>query len=747
VNSFPRLLARTQGFRLGRPVRFTLAPDGRRLLFLRSLGGEDPVRRLWILDVATGEERLLADPLTLGAATAAPSAQERTRRERARDRSSGIGDYTTDQAVRVVAFTASEGLHVVSPDSGEVTALPARTPLTGATLSPDGRTVAYVSGGGLRVIGVDGSGDRALASPEDPERPTEPAGLERPSEPAGPERPTEPAGPERPSEPAGPDRSTELADPEVPAGAAGPRRPGVSGEPDVTYGLAEHVAAESMGRYRGFWWSPCSDRLAVARVDNGPVQTWYLVDPSRPGAVPAAHRYPTAGTPNADVTLWIVDLDGARVEVRWDRAAFEYLVRVVWDAHGLLVVVQDRAQKRLRMLTVDPATGDVTTVAEATDPAWTQIVPGVPARLATGQVIWTVDAGSTRHLTVDGAPVTPAALQVFEVLGVDGDTVLFGASDEPTEQHLWTWSAADGLQRLTSEPGRHSGHRAGGVTVVDSGTLSGGGVTVRGGDAGSRTVSSGDLSSPVVAKVSLIRAGGREVRTAVLLPTGWQGERLPVLVDSYGGPAGQRAVADRRAYYASQWFADQGFAVVVADGRGTPGRGPAWERAVYLNRADPLLEDQIEALHAVAARHPEVDLGRVGIRGWSAGGYLAALAVLRRPDVFHAAVAGAPVTDHLLYDTHWQERFFGDPRVDSGPYERASLIEDAPRLERPLMLIHGFLDDNVFPVHTMRLSAALVAAGRPHTVLPLPGASHMASDVDLLTPQLLFFRSALGIDL
>jgi len=481
-SSYPRLLARTQGFRLGRPVRFTLSPDGRRLLFLRSLSGDDPVRRLWSLDLTTGEERLLADPLTPGTTTTAPSAQEQTRRERARDRSSGIAEYTTDKAVRVVAFTVSEGLHVALPESGEVTTLPARTPLTDARLSPDGAAVAYVSAGTLRLISVDGTGDRALAPPAEPSTPRAldlPGGLELPG-------------------------GSDTLD-----------------GPEVTYGLAEHVAAESMGRYQGFWWSPASDRLAVARVDNGPVQTWYLADPSRPGAPPAAHRYPSAGTANADVSLWIVGLDGSRVEVRWDRAAFEYLVQVVWDAHGLLVVVQDRAQKRLRILDADPATGATTTLAEATDPAWTQIVPGVPARLASGPLIWTADAGETRHLTVDGVTVTPAGLQVSEVYGVDGDTVLFAASDEPTESHLWTWSAAGGLERVTDEPGRYSGHRAGGVTVISASTLSGRSVNICGGDAGTRTISSLELSSPVAPQVSLIRAGRRALRTAVLLPTGW----------------------------------------------------------------------------------------------------------------------------------------------------------------------------------------------------------------------------------
>ncbi len=324
---------------------------------------------------------------------------------------------------------------------------------------------------------------------------------------------------------------------------------------------------------------------------------------------------------------------------------------------------------------------------------------------------------------------------------MDGDTVLFAATDEPTESHLWTWSPVAGAERLTTEPGRYRGLRAGGTTVICANTLGGHSVTALG-----QTVSDVSALPPRVPEVNLLRAGERELRTAVLFPAGWQaGTKLPVLMDPYGGAAAQRAAADRDLYYVSQWFADQGFAVIVADGRGTPGRGPRWERTVHRDRGSVLIEDQVDALHAVAAIYPDLDLTRVGIRGWSAGGYLAALAVLRRPDVFHAAVSGAPVTDMLLYDTHWQERFLGDPRLDPDPYRRSSLIDDAPRLSRPLMLIHGLLDDNVYPVHTMRLSAALLAAGRPHTVLPLPGSSHMPPDADLLTPQLVFLKEALNI--
>jgi dipeptidyl-peptidase-4 len=197
-----------------------------------------------------------------------------------------------------------------------------------------------------------------------------------------------------------------------------------------------------------------------------------------------------------------------------------------------------------------------------------------------------------------------------------------------------------------------------------------------------------------------------------------------------------------------QWLADQGFAVVVADGRGTPGRGPAFERQVYRDLAMRPLEDQVVALYAAAEAFPELDLTRVGMRGWSFGGFLSALAVLARPDVFHAAVAGAPVTDWRWYDTYYTERFLGRPQDDPVVYERNSLLPLAAHLSRPLLLVHGLVDDNVFAVHTLSLSGALLAAGRPHSVLPLPAVTHVATREDvaenLLLTQVDFFRRALA---
>jgi dipeptidyl-peptidase-4 len=377
--------------------------------------------------------------------------------------------------------------------------------------------------------------------------------------------------------------------------------------------------------------------------------------------------------------------------------------------------------------------------------------------------VWTADADGAKRLLVaapaqlaEAAPVTPPELQVRAVADIDGDAVLFTASGEdPAAVGLWL-HGADGLARLSTDNGVCTGHRAGGTTVLLSRSLDAPGLTAtvctddrRGKET---TVTSfAEQPSLPTPRPDLFTAGAREIRTALLLPS-WHepgSAKLPVLLDPYGGPGMQRVVAAQSAFAMPQWFAEEGFAVVVADGRGTPGRGPQWERAVAGDLAGPVLDDQVAALAAAAGRCADLDTGRVAIRGWSFGGYLAALAVLRRPDVFHAAVAGAPVTDWRLYDTHYTERYLGQPGENGIAYDSCSLLGDAPKLHRPLLLIHGLADDNVAVAHTLRLSAALLAAGRPHSVLPLPGVTHMTPQEEvaenLLILQVDFLRKALGV--
>jgi dipeptidyl-peptidase-4 len=524
---------------------------------------------------------------------------------------------------------------------------------------------------------------------------------------------------------------------------------------EVGYGLADFVAAEEMDRGRGFWWSPAGDALLVCRVDQAPVQRWHIADPANPERPPSVERYPAAGSDNAMTSLVLVGLDGARREVRWERSGpgdGEYLARVTWSAAGPpLIAVQSRDQRTVHLLTVDTATGATTLLRTDTDPHWVELFVGAPGWTPDGRLVRVVADQDGYRLHVGSDPVTPPDLRVRTVLDIGQDILFSASAADSTQVHVFV-ADEQGVRALTTEPGVHHATRAGRVLVTGSSGLEHFGSIARVWRDGAvlGTVSSLTVTPPLTPNVRMLVAGERDLRCALLLPTGHTpgSGQLPVLLDPYGGPGAQRVLTARNAYLSSQWFADQGFAVLVVDGRGTPGRSLAWTQAINREFAEVTLEDQVDALHALAAVHPELDLSRVAIRGWSYGGYLAALAVLRRPDVFHAAVAGAPVTDWRLYDTHYTERYLGDPRTEPEVYERNSLISDAAKLSRPLMLIHGLADDNVVAAHTLRLSAALLAAGRPHTVLPLSGVTHMTPQEqvaeNLLLLQVDFLRSALA---
>lgn len=672
VSDLPRAYARTRGFRLGQPRDFTVAPDGARVAFLRSAAPDDPMTCLWELDVALGTERLVANPRAVASGAEQDlSDAERALRQRMRQHATGIVGYATDTAVRRAVFVLDGVPWAMPLSGGDPVRLDTPAPAMQARPDPTGSRVAYVVAGALRVIDIDGGNDRAIAEPEHPE---------------------------------------------------------------VSYGLAEHVAAESMFRYHGYWWSPDGTRLAVARVDTALVQRWYLADPANPGTPPTPVAYPAAGTPNADVSLWLYGVNGSEpTAVRWDRKRYEYLVSVRWTRHGLHLTVQSRDQRTVRVLSADPATGATTMLREDHDDAWVEVVQGVPVVTDSGALVWIAASQDTRRLVVDGEPVTPPGLQVSGVSDVDGDVVLFTASDEPTEQHLWTWTATDGARRFTESAGVHTGSRAGGTTVVAARSLdfSGQRTTVYLDGAPAAEIASHAMTPPIDIRPRLHSFGERRLRSAVLLPGGHTpGLRLPVLLDPYGGPHAQTVLQVRNMFAVSQWFADQGFAVLVTDGRGTPGRGLDWEHSIRGDKLTFPLQDQVDALHAAAEEYPDLDLGRVAIRGASYGGYLAAAAVLRRPDVFHVAIATAPVTDPKLYDTHWMERYLGHPDEEPDTYARNSLIDDAPTLSRPLLLIHGLADDNVVVAHTLRLSQALLAAGRDHRILPLSGATHMTPTDD-----------------
>ncbi|NEC87517.1 S9 family peptidase [Streptomyces sp. SID12501] len=697
--SFPRRHARTQRFTLGAPRAFAVAPDGSRVAYLRSSAGTDRANKLWVLDLPDGGERVAADPFVLlGGVGESLSAEERARRERSREGSAGIVGYATDSAVELAAFALSGRLFVAELQAGTVREIPARGQVIDPRPSPDGRLVAYVSDGALCLTDLVGERAHAIAEPE---------------------------------------------------------------SETVTYGLAEFIAAEEMDRSRGFWWSPESDRLLVARADDAPVNRWWIADPAHPEREPQRVAYPAAGTPNAEVRLYVLTLEGVRTEVVWDRARYPYLARVHWSGAGApLILVQSRDQRGQLFLAVDPDNGATRMVHAEEDPHWLDLFPGVPCWSPSGQLVRIADEGGARVLVVGERPLTGAQLHVRAVLDVSADDVLVSASageaavgSEIGEVHVYRVNEL-GLERVSQEPGVHSALRAGGVTVLVSAVPDRPGAQVQVLRDGKRaaTVTSYAEDPGLSPRVTFTEGGARRIPCALLMPTDYDGVTpLPVLMDPYGGPHGPRVVAAHNAHLTSQWFADQGFAVVVADGRGTPGRSPAWEKAVH-GDFTVSLDDQVDALLDLAERYP-LDLSRVAIRGWSYGGWLAGLAVLRRPDVFHAGIAGAPVTDWRLYDTHYTERYLGDPAAAPEAYANSSLITEEglsspAEPHRPLMVVHGTADDNVVFAHALRLSSALLAAGRPHEVLPLSGVTHMTPQEqvaeNLLLLQVDFLKRALG---
>ena len=416
------------------------------------------------------------------------------------------------------------------------------------------------------------------------------------------------------------------------------------------------------------------------------------------------------------------------------------------------MLVETRDQRTVKLLEVDATTGATTLVSEVTDPEWIDLPVDAPARLEDGRIVTIVAdrEADTYRLTVGGEPVTPPGLQVRTVISADTG-VLFRASEEPTEIHLWRWTPEGGHARLSVTPGVHSGAEGSNVLVLASATVDDARATATVFRDGVPVAAIENRSEqPVVdPNPTFLSLGERELRAALLLPNGREPDApLPVLMDPYGGPHGARVLKAAGAHLTSQWFADQGFAVLVVDGRGVDGRGPAWDRGVYRDFS-VTLDDQVDGLQAAAASLGYLDLSRVGIRGWSFGGLLSAMAVLRRPDVFHAAVVGAPVTDQHLYDTFYTERYLGHPDEDPAAYLRSSPIRDAAALERPMLLIHGLADDNVFVANTLRLSAALFEAGRHHELLLIPNATHMTRSTavteNLLRVQLEFLKRTLGV--
>lgn len=693
TDTFPRQKAATRNFALGAPRSFQINETASHVLFLRSSHGRDAVNALWVYDIKNNVERKLVDPQNLLTAGENVPAAERARRERMREQTAGITSYSTDQIGNKIAFALSGLLFVVDVSTGKTSELSVTGPIIDPQLSPDGNYIAWTNGKDLFTCAADGSKEINLTNETNK---------------------------------------------------------------NCAWGLVDFIAAEELGRMRGFWWSPDSKTLLVEKFDNSEVPTWWISDPANPSSEPTEQKYPAAGENNPEVELFLFDLTGNKIQIQWDRTSYEYLVSVAWQKDAkALVTVANRAQTEFQ--TFQLAGNDLELVAKAEDSTFLDVIPGQP-RWFGNELLTVLDNSGTdtREISLSGKSISPESLQVMAIAGTTETDIYFVGTTNSVDRDVYRLTVGGDLTQLT-----HGGVNAASAPVaVEAGTYQ---VIVSSElhELRRETVLLKDdkpvhvfdnlAERPLVnPQVHYLKTGSHGVNTAVLFPTDHKfgSKKLPVIMRPYGGPHGAQVLNGALVYTEDQWFADQGFVVVVADNRGTPGRGPKWDRSIYKNFIGPVLDDQVEAIQEVAKHYPDdVDLNRVGISGWSFGGYLSALAVLERPDIFHAGIAGAPVTDWALYDTAYTERYLGKPQDNPEIYKEHSLLEKAHKLTRPLLIIHGLADDNVVAAHSLKLSGELLAHKKHHEFLPLVGVTHMTPQEivaeNLMLRAVEFFRNNL----
>jgi dipeptidyl-peptidase-4 len=676
--------AETRGFMLGRPTRAKPTPDGKAVLFLRS-EPRVPTLRLFEFDVATAETRELLSPeQILKGADESLSAEEKARRERQRVNLGGFTDFQLSENGKRILLSLSGKLYLVERNDGKVSELTTGAgTLLDPKFSPDGRSIAYVLDHDLHVLDLDTSRELRLTT---------------------------------------------------------------GGSATKTHGLAEFVAQEEMARASGYWWSPDSRFIAFEEADASGVEVWYVADPAKPDQPAGQSFYPRPGKANVSVRLGIVPAAGGEtVWVEWDGRRYPYLAQVNWPEHGpLTLTVQTREQHELVLLRADPSTGKTKRLATERDDAWVNLHQDVPRWLGDGcGFLWTSESEDGPRLELRDANgelqriVVPASEGYMGLIDLDDGAgqVIYAASSDPTQRQLYRVALERGEPvPLTRESGVHTAVFAKDHSLyVQQSSLARSMPTARIFRGDGELI--GELPSvaadpPFVPQDELLKVGdGDGFYAALVRPQDFDAKkRYSVILHVYGGPTHRIVEAAMQTRLLDQWLADQGFIVASLDNRGTPGRGRAWERAVYRHFGSVPLDDQVAGLNALCERFGELDQERVGIYGWSFGGYLSALAVLRRPDVFHAAVAGAPVVDWLDYDTHYTERYLGLPDDSSAAYHEASLLTYAAELKRPLLLVHGTADDNVYFRHTLKLTDALFREGKEFELLPLAGLTHMVPD-------------------
>jgi len=672
------------------PRGLALSPDGKLATLLEPRADDRDRYDLWAIDTTTGARRMLLDSTKFGGGEI--SEEEKMRRERARvGGTRGVVSYSWAPDSRALLVPLDGDLYVADAAAGTVRRL-TDTPETelDAKISPRGGFVSFVRDANLRLHDLATGSERQLTT---------------------------------------------------------------DGGGDVSWGSAEFVAQEEMDRRDGHWWSPDDTRLVVARVDESGVRMVSRGSIGADGTRVFEQRYPRAGTPNARVELFVLPVDAGGEPVKIDLGPDPdvYVARVDWapDGSRLFVQRQSRDQKRLDLLEVDPATGRSTTRLAETSPTWVNLSDDLRI-LGDGRLLWTSERDGFRHLYVgrDGRleQVTRGAWGIDKLVGVDearGKVFFIAGVETPIERHLYAVDlpgagAAAAPVRLTEPGGWHDAtfDKTGSRTILTRSTPSQPPQVLLADAAGKRIawieenrVEGEHPYAPYMAGHLVPQFGtlpaedGTALHYSHLKPRLAPGAKAPALVIVYGGPGVGPLAARRWGNPVAQWFARRGWHVFSLDNRGTSGRGKAFEDPIHLAFGEVEVRDQKVGVDWLAARD-DVDAERIALHGWSYGGYMTLRLLAAWPGLFAAGASGAPVTDWSLYDTHYTERYLGNPETDRGPYDRGGVLGVAGKIVDPLLVIHGMADDNVVFENTTALVSRMQKEGQLFEIMVYPGQSH-----------------------
>ena len=689
-----------------------IAPDGSRVTFLRGRDSDRNRLDLWAFDVATGTSALLVDSSDVLPGEEVLSDEEKARRERQRTAAlSGIVDYQWSPDGRTLLFPLGGELYLYDLQQSGKSAVRRLTTgegfATDPKVSPKGGFVSFVRARNLWAIDLATGEELQLTS---------------------------------------------------------------GGSDVIGNGVAEFVADEEMDRHTGYWWAPDDSAIAFARIDETqvPVQKRYEVYPDRTEVV--EQRYPAAGETNVAIQLaTIAPRRGAKPQwVDLGGNPDIYLTRVDWRSPQQLTFQrQSRDQRTLELIEVELASNRQRTLVTETAKTWVPLHNSLRF-LKDGRFLWSSERSGFEHLylaSADGktlAPLTRGDWPVDALLAVDEDRglVYFSAGRDAAgkaaarESQLHVVPLGGGnIRTLSTQPGMHSASFAKNASVyVDSWSNARTPPQIALHRADGSFVANlidNDPAKPAHPYANYLAAhrpvefgtltaadGKTPLHYSLITPADFDpATRYPVMVYVYGGPAAQTATDSwpgRGDHFFNQYMAQQGYVVFTVDNRGTPRRGAAFGGALYGRQGTVEVDDQRQAVAWLRAQ-PWVDGARIGVYGWSNGGYMALMLLGRAADDYACGVAGAPVTDWALYDTHYTERYMDLPAANVEGYREASVFTHVGGIKPDaLLLIHGMADDNVLFSNSTKLMSTLQKQATPFALMTYPGAKHGLRGADLL---------------